>query len=1095
MAGGFLSPSDAVAAAKEVGAKTIAFADRGDMAGYCEWMEACKEQNVSVVPGIEAMLEFEGKPYIFQFYAAGKEGLSDLLKLVSKMSPTSTPGSLPLVLPESLNKNIIVLSPGATGGATEFILKKDGVGLSRLNDFIRNQGARFGIGLDPETTEPSYHFLFKDYTSIVPYRPAVFREGDDFVFRDTCRYCFNSDPIENLQYEIPTIKTASEWARISLEKQNLTFDLRYINGFEKEFSISPKEIPTPHFSPDIAYRGLNPESASEELTKLCNDNLRLLFARSEKVNPAFDKAAQEKRVSLYQKRIEEEIDLIKKTNLSTRILALSEISSKFWTTLSPAVRARGSATNSLVCFLSGLTEINSHFHDIPYERFLNPNRSTAPDIDIDVSLEVGPQFRAEIGKLIPYSTSLRQFTHSTIIELLPKILSKHSIKESKTRDITEKTGLILDQIDPNARKMSFSTLESLDPNFRQQFLALGEPGQLDSVAADLIATGRRPIRSTPHVGMALAASPIEFELPVITMDSTTGPVLAIPQDQADKYGLVKVDILTNTHFDFLKCADQILRKGGSKSIVGNQLQRPAYYQSILQKGRTAGIYQFSDKDDLLRRVRPENFDELANANALIRLSGQSGPESAVDRYIASAKSPQMPAAIVKLPLQVRNDYAQITEKTRGVVIYQEQLTRLLHSASGLPLSECEDLRRSMAKKSASLGDLHKKASSAISSHCNVSNETAEEVFGLFLQEGNYLFNKGHAYAYAMIALREVAIKYDHTAEFFVAKVHAWRTGVSKESPKDFKTAQSRLTYDCVQLGVNVTPLDFSQGLWTQSAGKKVSRAGCDRPTRSHVLLGIDAIPSFSQRDLIKVASAKFQNTSKNPLTPEDLLKEGVSKDAVFKCIHLGAFNYLGKSPQELIRRTGEENSLAPIPDQRSAYLDTFGFYPPAIHPGLALKSDGDRRTISAGNLLADNSFAPGEIVSVSGFLMGAPTRKDTKDFCRISFSICSRIGDPGVQISVIYREKEKADSLNSDLTALVTSYKDKPITLDVEKTISRKNGKTYWNIVSEKVKLASNDSVIPLSTLIDKEAQKFKQIPPVTDPIPCKSQPVKNLVG
>ena len=145
--------------------------------------------------------------------------------------------------------------------------------------------------------------------------------------------------------------------------------------------------------------------------------------------------------------------------------------------------------------------------------------------------------------------------------------------------------------------------------------------------------------------------------------------------------------------------------------------------------------------------------------------------------------------------------------------------------------------------------------------------------------------------------------------------------------------------------------------------------------------------------------------------------------------------------------------------------------------------------------MADNSFAPGEIVSVSGFLMGAPTRKDTKDFCRISFSICSRIGDPGVQISVIYREKEKADSLNSDLTALVTSYKDKPITLDVEKTISRKNGKTYWNIVSEKVKLASNDSVIPLSTLIDKEAQKFKQIPPVTDPIPCKSQPVKNLVG
>lgn len=1076
---GMLSPAEAVAAAKAAGATTVAFADHGEMAGYGEFMEACKAKHINVIPGIEAGFEFEGRVFPFEFYACGKEGLPDFLSFVSKMKPRGS-DPLPIVDPSSITQSIVMLSPGSTGAFTDFIFRKDAMGLRRMFSHIRTTGARVAFGVDPETMEPAYHFLLAGQHSMLPYRAAVYPEQNEFTFRDICRYCFGSEPPDNYAYERPVIRTVEDWAKISQSKQNLSFEEKNMAIFAERFAIPHEQIELPQFSPVIPYKGMDEKTAMEELRRICTGTIENLFASAGVARQYVDKALRARRLEEYEARMEAELSMISEAGLSTRLLALRDaVLVSRESGGSPSVQARGSATNSLVCYLSGLTTVNSLFFELPSERFLSNNRVSPPDIDIDVSAAKTPAFRASLMAGVPGSARLRQFTNSTIMAMLPAIMATNGIKDGKARRIATKIDTLLGRTNPADRKRSFADLVAAYPSFQKEFFTLGDRATMETLATALTQAGSRPIQSTIHVGIALADRPIAEGLPVIALncDGDVCPAVALPHNQLEKYGILKADVLTNHHFDFLATLDAVLLESGCKPIAHGIPQRSSHYEAIVQKGRVAGIFQFANQEDLLRRLHPEDFDELANANALIRLSGEAGKESPVARYIAAGSQPQASPILASLPEAVRLEYARITAKTRGVVIYQEQLTRGLHAVSGMPLIECERIRKSMAKKSDALAGQQAKAITEIQKHCQISSEAATNVFSTILKEGKYLFNQGHAYAYAMIAYAEIAAKHDQTAEFVTARVRAYRNGAMDESRTKFRDTLSRLAYESTRLGVAIEAPDFSRSLLTAPTGYRVKREGSDRVTRSHILLGVDSFPSVTDADVVKLVQVQKQLREGETLTPAIALAGGVSKDALVQCISSGAFTYTQKTPKELLESIGAFSPLDPIPNSKTACYQQFGFYPSSMHPGLALKPQGTACPIPVGSLRNSSAFTHGQTVTVTGFLKGEPTFSSKPECFLVSIELTSGIGDTPIRARRRFHlnERDEAMRLKADISSCVVNHAENPVMLELRK--QEVHGFTYWDIVSPTVKVAPLDVVVPMLDLVDQEARKMIPAP------------------
>ncbi len=418
----------------------------------------------------------------------------------------------------------------------------------------------------------------------------------------------------------------------------------------------------------------------------------------------------------------------------------------------PVGPGRGSAAGSIVAYALEITDIDPLKYKLIFERFLNPDRISMPDIDIDFCDE-------KRSRVIDYIKEKYGEKSVTQIITFGKMKARGVI-----RDVGRVMGMPLPEVDRIAKLVpegpNVRLIESLEQNRE-----LKEAAELDDehrklFNISLILEGMNRHSSTHAAGVVIAPGDLTDYVPLY--QSTNGDVTTqYAMKSIDMIGLLKVDFLGLRN---LTVIDNTLSSLRAKGIDLNLEELPESDKKTLAlfgEGRTIGIFQFESAGmrDYLKKLKPSGIEDLIAMNALYR----PGPMNMIDDFIARK---QGRAKITYLHPELE----PILKDTYGIIVYQEQVMQIVSVIGGFSLAKADLMRRAMGKKQkATMSELKKEFIEGALTK-GISKNQAEEIYALIEKFASYGFNKSHSAAYAVLAYRVGYLKAHYPAEFMAANL-------------------------------------------------------------------------------------------------------------------------------------------------------------------------------------------------------------------------------------------------------------------------------------------------------------------------------------
>jgi DNA polymerase-3 subunit alpha len=523
-----------------------------------------------------------------------------------------------------------------------------------------------------------------------------------------------------------------------------------------------------------------PHQETEEsyFTKLCNIGLRKLFDtnRIATDNP-----------SGYWERLQLEIDLITSMGFITYFLVVSDFIQWAKRQKIPVGPGRGSAAGSLVAWALEITDIDPLRYNLLFERFLNPERVTMPDIDIDFCIN-GRE------KVINYVRD--KYGHDKVCQIITfgTMMAKGVLKDVARalgmpfEDANAITNLIPDQL-------KITLKEALEQEPRLEELRNSNPkvAQVFDIALRLEGLTRHA--SKHAAGLVITPEPIKEMLPVYIPPKTSDVVTQYAMTELESIGFLKMDFLGLKNLTLIQQALELIKNNHGAELDPNHLPlEDAATFELLAKGDTTGVFQLesSGLKDVLRRLKPESFEDIIAVNALYR-PGPLG-SGMVDDFIECRHGRQKITYIFP-------ELEPILKETYGVIVYQEQVMKIASTIADYSLGEADILRRAMGKKKAEVMEQQRKlfASRAIDKQFN--EKKAGELFDLMAFFAGYGFNKSHSAAYGMIAYQTAYLKAHYPAEFMACLI-------SLEARDPEKMAF--YIQEAKDMGIDVLPPDINE---------------------------------------------------------------------------------------------------------------------------------------------------------------------------------------------------------------------------------------------------------------------------------------------
>ena len=452
----------------------------------------------------------------------------------------------------------------------------------------------------------------------------------------------------------------------------------------------------------------------------------------------------------------------------------------------PVGPGRGSAAGSLVAYSLRITDIDPLEHDLLFERFLNPERVTMPDIDIDFC-------EARRGEVIDYVTE--KYGRDNVAQII-------TFGTMKARAVIRDVGRVLDIPYADVDRIAKLIPPTLDATLEK---ALDEVPQLqEAIASDprvgsLVESAKRlegvsRHASTHAAGVVIAPEPLTEYLPLYR--GSKGEITTqFDMRDCEDIGLLKMDFLglrTLTLID--NCVKMIDRQLGVTIDLDTLRLDDAKTYELFARGDTFGIFQFESEGmrDILRRFKPEKLSDLTALNALYR----PGPirSGMIDDFIKR----KWGKVSVRYELP---ELKEILEDTLGVIVYQEQVMQIASKLAGFSLGEADMLRRAMGKKKADVMQAQREAFMKGALANNVAEKKATKIFDLMEHFAGYGFNRSHSAAYALLAYQTAYLK----ATFPVFFMAALLTSEKQNTDKVVQYLQA-----CRDMGIEVLPPDINE---------------------------------------------------------------------------------------------------------------------------------------------------------------------------------------------------------------------------------------------------------------------------------------------
>jgi len=461
----------------------------------------------------------------------------------------------------------------------------------------------------------------------------------------------------------------------------------------------------------------------------------------------------------------------------------------------PVGPGRGSVTGSLVSYCLGITNIDPLRHNLIFERFLNPHRTEFPDIDIDFCDK-------KRDRVIDYV--VRRYGEDRVAQI---ITFGTMAARAAIRDVGRALEMTFAEVDRIAKMVPFGPGVTLGQAL-QSSPQLRDEAEADPRIAQLIELARKveglPRHASVHAaGVVISAQPL-MDLVPLQRTPEGDVVTQFPMDTLSRLGLLKMDFLGLRTLTVIEEAVKAIERSRGVNIDIDEvpLDDEKVYE-MLGRGDTAGVFQFetSGLTDLMKRLRPEVFEDLSAAVALFR----PGPMNMLDDFIDGRHGR-------KKVEYIHPSLKDVLEETYGVMIYQEQVMEVARRLAGFTVGEADLLRVAFKKKSPEVmvAQREKFVSGAVAN--GVDRATAERVFELIERFAGYGFNKSHSAPYALLAYQTAWLKAHYPVEFMAASL----TSVMGSS--------DRVAYyveECRRMGIEVLPPDVneSRAEFTVSEGK------------------------------------------------------------------------------------------------------------------------------------------------------------------------------------------------------------------------------------------------------------------------------------
>ncbi|NPA51850.1 MAG: DNA polymerase III subunit alpha [Aquificae bacterium] len=779
---GAIKIKDLAKKASELGYKAVAVTDHGNIFGAVEFYQEMKSVGIKPIVGMEAYFagnrfekrgkgsddELNDKNYHLILLAKDKEGFKNLMKL-SSLGYTEGFYYKPRIdweLLEKYGKGLIcltaclkgfvpnLLAQGKEKEAYEYAKRlKDIFGEDlyfeiQINELEQQNTANKGLlelarklGVKPVGTNDAHYLNYEDAEAhdvlMALQTRTVLKDKKGFRFRVRgLHFASAQEMYKKFQGHEYLLKTTMEIA----DKCNLEIETADTRGY-----LFPKyQIP-----------GLNRDATEEEkaqyFERLSWEGLQKRLENEKKLTP--------EKYENYKKRLEYEINVIKQMGFPEYFLIVQDFINHAKKNGIPVGPGRGSAAGSLVAYALGITDIDPLKHGLIFERFLNPDRISMPDIDVDFCME-----RRE--KIIDYVKE--KYGEENVAQI---ITFNYMKSKMVIRDVARVLGFSYSEADKIAKMIlpgpiqgSTLTIEEnleANPEFRKLY-------ETDQRIKELIDLAKKLEGSARHTGIhaagvVIAPGPLDEYVPVY-VDKDGTKATQFDMGTLEMLGLVKMDFLglkTLTELDYMRKLVKE-RHGIDLDFLELGFDDPNVYK-LLQSGKTTGVFQLESKgmQNLLTRLKPDKFDEIIAILALFR----PGPlmSGMVDDFI-DRKHGRKP---VEYPFK---EVKEVLEETYGIVVYQEQIMFIANILSGFTMAEADTLRKAIGKKKADVMAQVKDRFINGAVEKGFSKEKIIKLWEDIEKFASYSFNKSHSTAYAYLTYWTAYIKTYYPEEFFAVKL-------------------------------------------------------------------------------------------------------------------------------------------------------------------------------------------------------------------------------------------------------------------------------------------------------------------------------------
>lgn len=826
-----------------------ALTDYGNMYGAVSFYNAMRSNGLRPILGYDAfvasgsrfdrnssLMAGERPYYQLVLLARNFEGYQNLVSLAS-MAFTEGYHHKPRIDYELLGRysgGLIALTGGSDGAIRHYLKQGDKLRLSQTiqqlseilgKDYLFLELQDHGVGDDLETNREIAEVARRNNLQIVATNDVHYLTEDDAKAHEVLLCLGDGRTINDpARSSLPTskfyLRTADEMWEI--------FGAEFPDALENTLRIAEMcdtSLPTGEGSLTLPTFPIPSDSAC----KTTNEYFRKVVAdgfeerRKSVLEPMIRASALKHSIEDYTKRLEIEIAVIERMGYGGYFLIVWDFIKYARLQKIPVGPGRGSAAGSLVAYCLGITDIDPIQYDLLFERFLNPERVSMPDIDIDFCIRGRGEVINHVSELYGRESVCQIITFGTMA-------SKAAIKDvgrvlnMPYGDVERIAKLIPPPF--RGRNVSISQAVEQVPELKAAIAADPAVKQLIDLALRVEGCSRHT--SVHAAGVVISPKPLHEIVPV-AISAKNELTSQYPMGDLEKVGMLKMDFLGLTTLTIISdCLKALKEKTGIEIDWAKIPLSDPKTMELFGEGRTDAVFQFesSGMQEICRRLKPKELEDLSALNALYRPGPLDG--GMIEDFILRHKGEKKVEYLIP-------EMEDILRNTYGVLVYQEQIMQLAQKLAGYSLGEADMMRRAMGKKKREEMAAHEKKFIEGAVKNGIDKKKAVEIFTLMSQFADYGFNRSHSIAYAYLAFQTAYLKAHYPAFFYAAVL----SHEADDSAKIYKYSN-----ELRGLGLKMLPADVNE-----------SDEGFT-PTQDSVRFGLSAIKGMGSATARAIIDAR-----------------------------------------------------------------------------------------------------------------------------------------------------------------------------------------------------------------------------------------------